>query len=196
MKVPLLLVEKIEFPKVLIETKENFDGEFEVDLLKLQFNFKGSKFLRNVGLSYPDDEMESPRTFIFSLAIKLKEEDQDEVTLPYNIEVKAKALMYYRSDKHQGEELFRAVRTTGYSILYGAIREMVSNITARGPHGMWVLPAADFRQASQFEAVEDERRRQEKIAAKEAKEKAESPRKPRKPRKPSTNKISKDKDSE
>ncbi|UXY55409.1 hypothetical protein [Pseudomonas tohonis] len=179
MKAPLLLVDKVEFPKIFVEANENYDGEFWTELHKLKFNFKGSRFLRNVGISYPEDEIEDPRSFIFDLTIRLMQEDQDEVTLPYEIEVDARALMYYRADKHKGEELFKAVRATGYAILYGSIREMVSNLTARGPNGMWVLPGADFLQAATEEALEDERARQKKIALASSKKLNKPTKKPR-----------------
>lgn len=38
----------------------------------------------------------------------------------------------------------RLIRITGASMLYGAIRELVSSITARGPHGMLTLPSVSF----------------------------------------------------
>jgi len=38
----------------------------------------------------------------------------------------------------------RLIRVTGASMLYGAVREMVSSITARGPHGMLTLPSVSF----------------------------------------------------
>lgn len=36
------------------------------------------------------------------------------------------------------------VRVTGCSMLYGALRELVSTITARGPNGMVTLPSVSF----------------------------------------------------
>jgi preprotein translocase subunit SecB len=38
----------------------------------------------------------------------------------------------------------RLVATNGSSILYGAARELVANITARGPHPMITLPSISF----------------------------------------------------
>jgi len=38
----------------------------------------------------------------------------------------------------------RLVGTNGASILYGAARELVANITARGPHPMITLPSISF----------------------------------------------------
>jgi preprotein translocase subunit SecB len=42
----------------------------------------------------------------------------------------------------------RLIRITGASMLYGAIREMTTSITARGPHGMLTLPSVSFYEDS------------------------------------------------
>lgn len=166
MKPPLLSVEKVEFNKVSVEANPGFDGQFSVDLKKLDYNFKGSKFYRTVSLGYPEDQSDDPRFFSFTMNLVLSSEHQNpEVILPYSVDVKATAYMRYTSDRHQGEARFTAVRATGYAILYGAIREMVSNLTARGPHGLWMLPAADFNEAAKEEAVQDEADRLPNIPA-------------------------------
>lgn len=38
----------------------------------------------------------------------------------------------------------RLIRVTGASMLYGAAREMIANLTARGPNGMLTLPSVSF----------------------------------------------------
>lgn len=180
MKAPLLSVDKIEFEKVHVEANPDFEGEYSSELKKVDFNYKGARFVRSVSLSYPDDQLTDPKIFSFTLNLVLNQENQKtEIILPYSIDVKATAYMCYNADQHKGEELFRAVRATGYAILYGSIREMVSNITARGPHGLWMLPAADFNQASKLEAVRDEADRQETLAGRQSANESKQTRKPR-----------------
>jgi preprotein translocase subunit SecB len=58
----------------------------------------------------------------------------------------------------------RLIRITGASMLYGAAREMVSTLTARGPNGMLTLPSVSFME----EAPE---KKPAKKAAKKAKKK-------------------------
>ncbi|MBA1227937.1 MULTISPECIES: hypothetical protein [Stutzerimonas stutzeri group] len=165
MKAPLLSVDKIEFEKISVEVNPEFDGEYSSELKKVNFNYKGSRFFRSVSLSYPDDQLADPRFFSFTLNLVLSQDNQkSEIILPYSIDVKATAYMRYDGEKHKNVELFRAVRATGYAILYGSIREMISNLTARGPHGLWMLPAADFNSAAQEEAQQDEMDRQKAIA--------------------------------
>ena len=51
------------------------------------------------------------------------------------------------SDSLPEEKRLRAVTVNGASILYGAVREMVANVTARGPHPMITLPSLSFLDA-------------------------------------------------
>lgn len=46
------------------------------------------------------------------------------------------------------EKIDSLVRITGASILYGACREMLANLTARSSHGMISLPSISFIEAS------------------------------------------------
>lgn len=157
MKAPLLSVNRIEFLKIGVEANQGFESEEEAVYQQLMFSFKGVRFWRQAGIKYPESELDDPRSFSFSLRVVLSKENQGDagVEIPYHIDVQVVAYMSYHSDNHVGFERFRAVRATGYGILYGAIREMVSNLTARGPHGMWMLPAADFNEASSKEARKD-----------------------------------------
>lgn len=168
MKAASLSVEKVEFIHIKVETNTMFEGEFSSEFRQLDFPFKGITFRRRMSLQYDREKPEDPKSFVFGLNVMLAEdsEDPESVSLPYDIDVKAVVYMRYESDQLAGMERFRAVRATGYSILYGAIREMVSNLTARAPHGMWSLPSANFNNASNDEAVRDEEKRQELIAKK------------------------------
>lgn len=166
MKAASLSITKVEFIHVKVESNSDFEGEHSSEFYQLDFPFDGVTFQRRMSLQYDKAKSEDPRTFIFGLNIMLEEdeEDPDNKPLPYRIDIKAVVYMRYASSQYQGMERFRAIRATGYSILYGAIREMVSNLTARGPHGMWSLPAADFNAAAAEEAKRDEEKRQEYLA--------------------------------
>lgn len=168
MKAASLSIEKVEFIHVKVETNSSFEGEFSSEFKQLDFPFKGVTFRRRMSLQYDKAKPENPKSFVFGLNVMLSEdsEDPENVSLPYNIDVKAVVYMRYESDQLSGMERFRAIRATGYSVLYGAIREMVSNLTARAPHGMWSLPSANFNNAANDEAARDEEKRQELIAKK------------------------------
>ena len=52
---------------------------------------------------------------------------------------------YFRvQEKYPAEKVNQLVEVTGASILYGACREMLANLTARGSHGVVSLPSISF----------------------------------------------------
>ena len=52
---------------------------------------------------------------------------------------------YFRvHEKYPEAKAGQLIEVTGASILYGACREMLANLTARGPHGMVSLPSISF----------------------------------------------------
>lgn len=168
MKAASLSVDKVEFVHIKVVTNSEYDGEFASEFKQLDFSFQGVNFRRRMSLQYDRTKSDDPKTFIFGLNILLSDDPEvaENGPLPYDIDIKAVVYMRYESDELQGMERFRAVRATGYSILYGAIREMVSNLTARAPHGMWSLPSANFNAAANDEAVRDELKRQEYLSKK------------------------------
>ena len=52
------------------------------------------------------------------------------------------------ADQYPAEKVSDLIKITGASILYGACREMLANLTARGPHGMVSLPSVSFMSPS------------------------------------------------
>lgn len=186
MKASSLSVSKVEFVHVKVESNPDFTGDFSDSLRQLDFDFAGVYFKRRTMFKYDRETSADPKSFIFGLNIRLSKEDgeEDSVELPYFIDVRTVAYLRYASDAKSGMDLFRAVRATGYAILYGAIREMVSNLTARSTHGLWTLPAANFDQAAHEEAVRDEERRQSYLA-----DQAKPVKTVKRSRKPSTKNI-------
>lgn len=184
MKATSLSVDKVEFVHVKVETNPDFSGDFSESLHQLDFDFTGVMFKRRTMLRYEREHSADPKVFIFGLSIRLSKEDEadDAVDLPYFIDVRALVYLRYVSDALSGMERFRAVRATGYSILYGAIREMVSNLTARSTHGLWTLPAADFNKAAHEEAERDDVRRMAYLADEVKPKPASKPKRTRKPK--------------
>ena len=160
-----LLIDRVEFATIKVEA---IPGTVPRDDVFPQVAFDSSDlvFLVRSNLIYPPSELEDPRTFILSYGIKVGKDDSKD-TPPYEIEVEACAYFrYVGGEEFSGADRFRAVRFSGYQILYGAIREMVSNLTARGVHGMWNLPARTFGLAAKNKADEDEAERQAAIVKK------------------------------
>jgi len=74
------------------------------------------------------------------------------VTLDHNTAASAKShysgvievVGFFRVAKGYGDDPERLVNISGSSLLYGAAREMVCNLTARGPWPMLTLPTMNF----------------------------------------------------
>lgn len=159
----ILLIDRIEFTTIFV--KHNF-GEFERDPVfpQLDFDSRNIKFFTRSDLIYPDDELDDPRHFVLVYGVRVAS-DSGSAQPPYDIEIEARGYFSYVGDNEfEGANRFRAVRFSGYQVLYGAIREMVANLTARGRHGIWHLPARQFGAIAKSRAEADEITRQEALA--------------------------------
>lgn len=145
MSAQILLLDRVEFSTIKIEANA---GEYSQDdnFPQLATNQEEIEVLTRSDLIYPPDQVHDPRHFVLTYGVKIeKGEDKDQQLVPYDIEIEAAGYFrYVGGDEFKEERRFRAVRFSGYQILYGAIREMVSNLTARGRHGLWHLPARNF----------------------------------------------------
>ena len=92
------------------------------------------------------DHTENPRKFLLILRVELGSSTPDQES-PYSanltIEGEFEVLEGYTAGSP--EEL---VNITGASMLYGACREMLANLTARSTHGMSTLPSVSFASTS------------------------------------------------
>jgi hypothetical protein len=61
----------------------------------------------------------------------------------YHAEVTARG-RFRVHDAYPKDKVEMLVNVNGASILYGAIREMLTNLTARCPHGAFLLPSVSF----------------------------------------------------
>lgn len=162
----LLLLDRVEYSTVKIVATDG-DDRFKLNnnFPQLEFDFSKVGFLTRSNLGYPHEEAEDPRHFALTYGVKIDDERDKGIAIPYSIEVEVVGFFrYVGGDEYKGADRFRAVRFSGYQILYGAIRELVCNLTARGRHGIWQLPARTFGAISQQRADEDEAERQGLLA--------------------------------
>lgn len=165
MSQPLLLVERIEFEAVKVQANRGRQPETDDAFPQLKCDFEKIEVLVRSELDYPETEAQDPCHFRFLYGVKIdRPSKKDAAEPPYRLEVEAVGFFrYVGGDAHTGVERFRAVRFTGYQILYGAIREMVANVTARGPNGLWHLPGRNFHGVAKAMAEKDEAKRAEKL---------------------------------
>jgi preprotein translocase subunit SecB len=170
-----LLLDRVEFSTVKVESLQ--DGDFKRDDVfpQLEFDSDEVKFLTRSALAYTPDEAADPRHFQFIYGIKVDSETAG-VKIPYSLEIEAVGYFrYVGGEEFSGADRFRAVRFSGYQILHGAIREMVSNLTARGRHGIWNIPARNFGEMARLKADDDEAQRKELLQSLEAKVESAAP---------------------
>ena len=163
----ILNLDRVEFLNIKVVTN---DGAFlkSETFPQLQVDNETMDVLTRSNLTFAPDEIDDPRHFMLVYGIKIDSEGRKKNDqLPYGLEIEAVGYFHYSGgDEFKNEDRFRAVRHSGYQILYGAIREMVSNLTARSRHGLWHLPARNFGRVAEMLAKEDEAARQEKLAKK------------------------------
>jgi hypothetical protein len=156
-----LLLDRLEFSTIKVEVTTELDSvQWDKSFPQIDFDFDGVTFLTRSALNYPPAEAKDPRHFALSYGLKVDSDKNSKSLLPYHVEIEATGFFrFLGGDEYVGVERFRAVRFSGYQILHGAIREMICNLTARGRHGLWQLPARDFRDVARERSEEDEQHR-------------------------------------
>ena len=82
----------------------------------------------------------------FTVLLKLRVGPKAGKEAPYQIQVSVSGVVRMHLSQADGQAEERRVRAlvNGVSLLYGVIREMVSNITSRSVHGQLLLPSLSF----------------------------------------------------
>jgi preprotein translocase subunit SecB len=83
----------------------------------------------------------------FGVKLTLRVGPKEGAQAPYNIQVSVRGTVRMHLTQAQGQAEERRVRAlvNGASLLYGAVREMVSTITSRSAHGSFLLPSLSFQ---------------------------------------------------
>jgi preprotein translocase subunit SecB len=126
MKKSPLQLKGLFFVKVAVEAGPELDAAAECDIETKHFVDRLEK---------------ADRTWNILLSVTTK--PPKEKKAPYTIDVEVYG-RFQVSDDWPKEKTVALVYANGTSLLYGAVREMVANLTARGPHGMVVLPTLSF----------------------------------------------------
>lgn len=83
----------------------------------------------------------------FGVKLTLRVGPKEGAQAPYNIQVSVRGTVRMHLIQAQGQSEERRVRAlvNGASLLYGAVREMVSTITSRSAHGLLLLPSLNLQ---------------------------------------------------
>lgn len=83
----------------------------------------------------------------FGVKLTLRVGPKEDAQAPYNILISVRGVVRMHLTQVDGQAEERRVRAlvNGASLLYGAVREMVSTITNRSAHGPLLLPSLSFQ---------------------------------------------------
>lgn len=83
----------------------------------------------------------------FGIKLNLRVGPKEDAQAPYSIQVSVRGIvrMHLTQVKGQAEERRVRALVNGASLLYGAVRELVSTITSRSAHGPLLLPSLSFQ---------------------------------------------------
>lgn len=83
----------------------------------------------------------------FGVKLTLRVGPKEDAQAPYNIQISVRGIVRMHLTQADGQAEERRVRAlvNGASLLYGAVREMVSTVTSRSAHGPLLLPSLNFQ---------------------------------------------------
>lgn len=90
----------------------------------------------------------------FGVRLTLRVGPKEDGLAPYQAQVSVRGVVRMHLTQANGQAEERRVRAlvNGVSLLYGAVREMVSNITSRSTHGQLLLPSLSFADLASHKA--------------------------------------------
>ncbi len=141
---PLQLKELL-YKKVLIEAA--------VDLSDVEnywaptFDFDGVKVVADLSVGVAKDQGDDPRHFMVEMTIAIPNNPEDGKRAPYAIDIRAQAWIEV-ADGIPGDRRREVVEINGASLILGAVRELVLQVTGRSGLGPMLLPTLRFRPLS------------------------------------------------
>lgn len=90
----------------------------------------------------------------FGVKLTLRVGPKEDSQAPYNIQISVRGIVRMHLTQLDGQAEERRVRAlvNGASLLYGAVREMVSTITSRSAHGPLLLPSLNFQDLAKHQS--------------------------------------------
>jgi preprotein translocase subunit SecB len=134
MKASDISLDNLAFLEVAVLVNTEFEGSIT------DFNFDGIVF--DWGIRHGQRNDEGTKWWV-GLEIAINNDEKTDKASPYTINLRA-AGMFSINPNYPADRREKFVYESGASLIYGAIREMVCNITARSAHGSFLLPTSSF----------------------------------------------------
>lgn len=146
---PLQLLE-YTFDGVSVIPIEGYQAEFAPGLVFFPGKLAMSA---DTGLALLD---EKEKYSDFGVKLTLRVAPKEDAQAPYNIQVSVRGIvrMHLTQADRQAEERRVRALVNGASLLYGAVREMVSTVTSRSAHGPLLLPSLNFADLANHKSEE------------------------------------------
>ena len=129
-----LKLHQIDFLRVSVEVNDQADPE-----KASEFDFNGA----TIGWAFRQGQHEDGTVWI-AVGFATEAEPEEGPICPYVIDMQAVG-SFSLHDNYNGDNAEKFVFECGAALVYGAIREMVANITARSALGRLVLPTPSFQ---------------------------------------------------
>ena len=138
MRLSPLQLDKHFFTKVNIEASQQEESSPNIEF--------GSRVMIN-------QHIENERNFLVKLNLFSNDEEEENPNYTFNVEVVG---VFTINDDYPSEKIQKLVEINAPAVLFGAAREMISNITSRGPLASFDLPTVAFIPEKNDESSEEE----------------------------------------
>ena len=147
MRASVIQLKQVVFQRVLVDAVVPPDGSAPVEAAG--FDFNGVQFRVALDAQPATGEGgDESQAFVVALEMSI-EVGEEKPAPPYEIDVSALGIVEV-SDVIEEAKCRDLALVNGGSLVYGAIRELVTTITGRCIAGPLVLPTADFRDHSEL----------------------------------------------
>ncbi len=141
---------QLSFRRVAVEIDEGYLAKGEFGQADKHFDFEGVVIVTHVGFSPLDQEARSlEKNFLLTLRVVVNNEAPDDGSeskpSPYLVDIEAGGIIGVAKGAEKLGDIEKIVLVNGTSMLWSAIREQVSNLTARMPLGIATLPTVHFQ---------------------------------------------------
>lgn len=136
----IIQLKQLVFQRIIVDTAKPLEEVSSGEAVN--FDFNGVNFRTTVEVGAPPSESGEDRAYIVSLGIVV--DNSEGKAAPYRLDLNALGVIEV-SDKVEKEARADLAAVNGTSIIYGAIRELVTNLTSRCIPGPLLLPTMDFR---------------------------------------------------
>lgn len=142
MRPSIVQLKQVVFQRILVEAAKEVDELVAGEAVNFDFDGVNMKVRHRFGVTQPKEDGTPSKAFLVILGFTI--DNIEGKPAPYKIDVEALGFIEVVGDHETATPEDLAV-VNGTSVVYGAVREMVTNLTSRFAPGALVLPTMDFR---------------------------------------------------